>query len=204
MIFLTLVCQREFPLITIYHILSGYYDMAAGQKHVWSSAIVLWWQIYYRSRHFRGNRKKAWWETDSASTQLSEALKRDQMGLGWGVKKKGQTYISKGILQSTVRLTRWLPTAKTRVCHWLSASRAPRKTQFSIAPRWPLKRKCRRFLESLSPTMRRPCSLLSFSSFPPSLLSFSSNPAFSSLFGCIKVKMYSFLYRSNTRKHSVW
>lgn len=210
MIFPPSVRQREFPLITIYHTLSGYYDMAAGHEHVWSSAILLWWQIYYPSREFRGNRKKAWWETDSVPTQLSEALKRNKKGRkGRKKREKRQTYISRGDLQSTVRLTRWLPMAKTSVCHWLLASRVPRNPQFSITPPWPLKRKCRRFLESLSPSMRRPRSSLLLTRLTPvspccSLSvflssSFSPNPLFSTLFGSIKVKMYSFLWKANRK-----
>lgn len=131
--------------------------------------------------------------------------------------KKRQTYISRGDLQSTVRLTRWLPMAKTSVCHWLSASRVPRNPQFSMTPLCPLKRKCRRFLESLSPRMRRPRSSLlltrltsvspccSLSVFLSS--SFSPNSLFSTLFGSIKVKMYSFLWkanRKNTQTYCVW
>lgn len=162
--------------------LSGYYDTAAGQEHVWRSAIVLWWQIYYRSGPFGGNRKKARRETDCMSARLISGR---------------QTYISKGILQSTVRLTRWPLTAKTRVCHWLSARLAPPKPQFSVAPPWPLKRKCRRFLESLSPKMRRPRSFLFFDPVRPPLLSLSSESPCSLLFGSIKVKMYSFRCRSN-------
>lgn len=111
--------------------------------------------------------------------------------------KEGQTYISKGILQSTVRLTRWPPTDKTRVCHWLSARLAPLKPQFSMAPAWPLKRKCRRFLESLRPKMRRPRSFLFFAAVCPPLLSVTSESFCSSALGTIRVKMYSLRCRSN-------
>lgn len=126
-----------------------------------------------------------------------------------GKGEKRQTYISRGDLQSTVRLTRWLPMAKTSVCHWLLASRVPRNPQFSMTPPWPLKRKCRRFLESLSPSMRRPRSSLLLTRLTPvspccSLSvflssSFSPNPLFSTLFGSIKVKMYSFLWKANRK-----
>lgn len=110
---------------------------------------------------------------------------------------KRHTYISKGILQSTVRLTRWPPTAKTRVCHWLSARLAPLKPQFSVAPAWPLKRKCSRFLESLSPKMSRPRSFLFFAAARLPLLSVSTECFCSSALGSIKVKMYSFRCRPN-------
>lgn len=34
--------QREFPLKTVHHILSGHYDMAVGYEHVWSSSNIHW------------------------------------------------------------------------------------------------------------------------------------------------------------------
>lgn len=208
LIFLPSARQREFPLKTIYHILSGGYDMAAGCEQIWSTAIVLWWRIYCTSREFRGNRKRAWWETDSVPSQWTDALKTN--------KKKGSTYISRGELQSTVSLTWWLPMAKTRVCHRLSASRVPRKPQCSTTPPWPRKRKCRRFLENLSPRMIRPRSPLLFcrlslvlSKMFPLLFSSFLSPAslFSTFFGSNKEKMYSFLWkanRKNTQTHHVW
>lgn len=133
-------------------------------------------------------------------------------------KKKRWTYISSGKLQSTVSLTWRLSTTNTRVCHWLSASRAPRKPQCSTTPPWPRKRKCRRFCESLSPRMIRPRSSLlftlpSFFSIAPccslSILSssFCTGPAFSTFFGSIKEKIYSFRWKvkgKNTQSHCVW
>lgn len=119
--------------------------------------------------------------------------------------RESHTYISKGDLQSTVRLTWWPLMVKTRVCHWLSARWVSWNPHFVTTPSWPLKRKCRRFLESLSPRMSRPCSsllLTNFASVSPGcsvFVSFSSslslNPCLPTLFTSIKVKMYSCLWK---------
>lgn len=53
--------------------------MAAGQEHVWRSTTVLWWQIYYRSGQFGGNRKKARRETDCASARLISGAPKDKL-----------------------------------------------------------------------------------------------------------------------------
>lgn len=179
-----------------------------GWEQIWSSAIVLWWRIYKPSGGLRGNRKRGRREADS-----QQKIDRST--------QKGETYISTGELQSTVSVTPLL-TFKTRVCHWLSASWAPRNTQCSTTPPWPLKRKCRCFLENLSPRMIRPWSSLflpclasSLSCFSPlvlllicktSPLSFSV-VVFSAVFGSIREKMYSFLCvtdRKNVHAHCIW
>lgn len=183
--------------------------MAAGCEQIWSSAIVLWWRIYYPSREFRGNRKRGRWETTVCPRYPPSEQKHSRETKRW-------TYISRGELQSTVSLTWWLLMAKTRVCHWLSASRVPRNPQCSTTPPWPLKTKCSRFFESLSPRMippRSPLLLtrLSFSLSPCcsislfiskmfmslSFSSFSPTSLFSTFFGSIREKMYSFLWNTN-------
>lgn len=134
--------------------------------------------------------------------------------------QRGWTHISSDGAQSTVSLTCWLLMAKTRVCHWLSASRVPRNTECSTKPPRPFKRKCRRFLENLSPRRIRPGSSLLFICFIffsascssplipllvisetsplfPSSSSSSTDPLF---FGSTKEKMYSFLCMKQKEK----
>lgn len=135
----------------------------------------------------------------------------------WGTKTR-QTYICMGEAQSTVSFTCGLPTVKTRVCHWLSASRVPRNTQCSIAPPWPLKRKCRHFREILSPRMmRRGSSLLLFrllffslsflfkaSPLSSSSSSSSSADLFSTFLGSTMEKTYSLRCKTKRKTHYMY